>query len=75
MRTLYIKYGTGNHAALRLMHNSSTEQTPCRDQAKDSFGSQNSWLQIVPSMKAKQVLRNHENYKDQKRELKGPMSL
>jgi len=75
MRTLYIQYGTANHKTLRLMHSSSYEQTTCRDQAKDSFGSQNSWLQRVPPMKANQVLRNHEDYKDQKRELKGPMSL
>ena len=73
--SLYVQYGTGNHVTLRLMHNSSSEQAPCEAWAKDSFGSQNSWLQRVPPMEENQILENHENYKDQKRELKGPMSL
>ena len=75
MRTLYIQYGTRNHATLKFMHNNSSRQTPCRAQAKGSFGSENSWLQRVPPVKENQVLRNHENYKDQKRELRGPMSI
>lgn len=63
-----------NDAALWLTYNSSLEQTPCSAQAKDSFGCQNSWLQKVPRVKENRTPRNHENYKDQKRGLRGPMS-
>lgn len=70
MSTLYIQYGIGNHATLGLTDNSSSRQTPCRAHAKGSFDSQNSWLERVPPMKENQILRDHENYKDQKRELK-----